>query len=668
MADAPTSTATEPRSPNGAIAASVALAARAADHPPAYAGPPSNGASVRDEDSPSNGTAPHAGPSPNDAAVRDASPVSNGESPPTGSPNGASTGNGRPASNGAPAHAGPPNGAFTGNGSSASNGASPYAGSPNGASPGNGSPAPNGAAVPANGFVRHAIGARALGGAAPAWTALPGGDGGLARAERAWQERREALERELAGAAQALARVRDDERAAREAIRVARADVRAVRAARAADASALAVLRAELDAERIAHAVSRATAARLAADLAAARAELAKSRATPRRPGIHLRAHEQAHAAAQRPLPGNGRLVADLEAAAAALRRAASPPEEAAPAPVAAVTGPGEAAPPPQAMVIGSDEAVPPPAAAAGPDEAAPSPPLAAVGPDEVVLPPATGVPSDEDTVPPPDEANASASAAPSDGDPGTVGSGSVGVKRRLRKALVALAQHDPLAAGRLLIALLPAQAAVLDEPASYDLTVRGLGTFAVSVKDGAADVRRLAKPRRRGEATFHLKVETLALAELLAGERTRIRRFRGPARASGKRRRTAELAPLVATKLSLADVVRAGARLDPEAVYAVLPYAIEPEWTRGRSFTVEQEIVDPSPRSWYLTARDGEPLAVSEHPPAERPDATVTMSRATFAALLRGEPPAAGERPAVRGDLAAVAALKSWTDRAAGR
>src|SRR5690348_16047855 len=104
------------------------------------------------------------------------------------------------------------------------------------------------------------------------WTALPADDGRLERAERAWRERREALERELASAAHALAVAREDERGLHEAIRAARADARAVRAARAADATSLTVLAAELDAERIAHAVSRATAARLAADLAAARA------------------------------------------------------------------------------------------------------------------------------------------------------------------------------------------------------------------------------------------------------------------------------------------------------------------------------------------------------------------------------------------------------------
>jgi hypothetical protein len=42
-------------------------------------------------------------------------------------------------------------------------------------------------------------------------------------------------------------------------------------------------------------------------------------------------------------------------------------------------------------------------------------------------------------------------------------------------------------------------------------------------------------------------------------------------------------------------------------------------------------------------------------------------MSPAAFSSLLRGEAPAGGDRPVVRGDRAVVAVLKSWTDRAQG-
>ena len=69
-------------------------------------------------------------------------------------------------------------------------------------------------------------------------------------------------------------------------------------------------------------------------------------------------------------------------------------------------------------------------------------------------------------------------------------------------------------------------------------------------------------------------------------------------------------------------------------------------EWTRGHVFTVAQEIVELAPRAWYITARDGVPLSVTEHAAGAAADATVTMSPAAFDRLLRGEPALDGDRP----------------------
>ena len=232
----------------------------------------------------------------------------------------------------------------------------------------------------------------------------------------------------------------------------------------------------------------------------------------------------------------------------------------------------------------------------------------------------------------------------------------------------MALAREDAEAAGQLLAGLLPAHGAVLAGPLSYDLTVRGVGTFAVSVGAGPALVQRLSRPRPRGEAAFHLAGDPLVLAELLAGERRRVGRFVRGARLRGRRRRVrALLAALPAARLSLADALRAGARLEPPLAYRALPFAVEPEWTRGHAFTVAQEITELAPRTWHVTACDGERLRVVEHASGVPADATVTMTRAAFERLLRGEPPVAGERPVVRGDRAAVAVLKRWTDLARG-
>src|SRR5262249_10569642 len=162
----------------------------------------------------------------------------------------------------------------------------------------------------------------------------------------------------------------------------------------------------------------------------------------------------------------------------------------------------------------------------------------------------------------------------------------------------------------------------------SYDITIRGVGTFAVSVHDGFAEIEPLANRRPRREAAFYLAAEPLALAELLAGERHKIRRLRGGAKLKGRRRRAKPLAALPASRLPPPPAVAAGVRLEPALVYRALPYAVAPEWTRGHVFTIAQEIVELAPRAWYITARDGVRLTVAEHTAGAAADATVTMTR----------------------------------------
>ena len=224
---------------------------------------------------------------------------------------------------------------------------------------------------------------------------------------------------------------------------------------------------------------------------------------------------------------------------------------------------------------------------------------------------------------------------------------------------LVSLAREDPVAAGELLVALLPAQAAVIDGGLSYDLTIRGVGTYAVTVDGGTARAVRLRRPRRH--ADFAVSADPLALAEWLAGAEVRIGRLRGRIRRRGSRRALAPLRALPQTTLSLADAARAGARVEPRLVYRALVQAVEPEWTRGHRFVVAQALPDAT---FYLAACDGAGLALLD---AAEPDATVALTREGFDCLLRDEPPAPGDRPSIRGDRTAVATLREWVDRARG-
>ncbi|HWK30431.1 MAG TPA: hypothetical protein VNS09_27945 [Solirubrobacter sp.] len=426
---------------------------------------------------------------------------------------------------------------------------------------------------------------------------------------------------------------------------------------------------------QLADATARAEAAEAEAGALRRTAELDRVAATGRRDALERAAREQAEAAeaARRPASEATRLLADLDAAAAALRAAIpSTPESSAPASPAldaavspdAPTAPDGLAAPGAPAAPGRDalptgiegEASPPGGLAPRRDRAAGHPPapdapeptpsgLAASGP--AAPPPRPGAPTPPDAGPAPSP-GPSASSSPGD--------------RRLRRALVELARADAATAGALLAALAPAQAAALDEPLEYDLTIRGIGTFAISIDGGTATATPRERPRKRRDTRFHLSAEPLALAQLLAGDRRKARRFGRAAKLTGRHRRQARTLheQLANASLSFADAAQR-TTLEPALVLAALPYAIDPAWTRGHRFTVAQRIAS---RAWYITAHNGSPLTVVEG--EERPaDATVTFTRGAFDSLLRDEPPPPGELPTVRGDLDAVAALKRWTDRA---
>jgi hypothetical protein len=145
--------------------------------------------------------------------------------------------------------------------------------------------------------------------------------------------------------------------------------------------------------------------------------------------------------------------------------------------------------------------------------------------------------------------------------------------------------------------------------------------------------------------------------------------RWIGSVRVHGRRRDAVALREsLAGSGLDLAGAARAGARLGPDLVFPAFAHAIDPAWTRGHSFTVTQEITGLQPSRWHVAVRDGAPVGVTRREPAASPDAVVAMSHEGFDRLLAGEPAPSGERPAIRGDRAAVAALKAWTDRAQGR
>ena len=468
-----------------------------------------------------------------------------------------------------------------------------------------------------------------------------GSDDEIERAEARAQDAETANEETRREVAERVAEL--DE--ARARIAALEADIAGIRAeAESASAAARAELgrvAAALNAAETASEVAEATAAGAVASARAAdvaRASMAEQLAelrqqtaqpvpapSPARPGLHARAAAQESAAAVDEPVVRERLVADLAAAAEALR--AQAPD------------------------------LPAPFIAPEPDsqpELEPEPEL------EPKPEPEPGSGAQPELTPVARRAVEVSAPEP----PGRVATGRAARRYPpLRGALVKLAHDDPRTAAELLVGLLPAQWRLLPRPVDYDLTIAELGTFAVTVHAGGAKVCPIDHPRTGAE--FHLRADALTLAEMLAGHGPRPRRF-GRARVTGRARRARVFEAIAQTGLSLAEVVRAGAILQPEAVLRTLAYAVPPAWTRGHDFSIAHTFsgADGEP-TLYITARDGRGLTVSGDPPPEAPRATIHITRTAFSALLRGEEPPPGQRPVTRGDHRAAQQLRAWVDRA---
>jgi hypothetical protein len=236
---------------------------------------------------------------------------------------------------------------------------------------------------------------------------------------------------------------------------------------------------------------------------------------------------------------------------------------------------------------------------------------------------------------------------------------------RWLPRALVALAAEDPRAAAHLIVQLLPAQHIAVKGPLGYDITVDEVGTHRVLVGDGETTV----VPRPEGPdhtedgVEFALSGTAAALAALAAGEGALRALLGGRVRMHGRRRRARRLTALARRPIGLPEVARAGVRLDPGLIYRALACAVDPEWTRGETFCVENEIWGPGGGTWYVCVDDGAPLLVTRVAPPGGAVATVRTTAPAFQASLAGQAPPGGERVTVRGDLDAVRRLGELTD-----
>ncbi len=236
--------------------------------------------------------------------------------------------------------------------------------------------------------------------------------------------------------------------------------------------------------------------------------------------------------------------------------------------------------------------------------------------------------------------------------------------------ALRRMAKEDPELAAKMIVHSLPAAAATMPPDLSWRLSIEGLGDWTVhSPTDGGAAT--VEPSNGDGGEDFAVETDANGLTRLAAGSSPLGLMMRRRLRLRGKRRKALALRHLD-PDAGPRKMAALGVAVDPDLIYRSLPYAIDPEWTRGHRFTVVFEVLGEGGGQWMVEVNDGE---VSVHAGSSNgsspPDATIRLSLETWTALLRGDvsPTKAMQTGLTRaeGALHPVTLLGRWVDRAEG-
>jgi ribonucleoside-diphosphate reductase beta chain len=251
------------------------------------------------------------------------------------------------------------------------------------------------------------------------------------------------------------------------------------------------------------------------------------------------------------------------------------------------------------------------------------------------------------------------------------------------RAALRRMADSDPELAVRLIAQTLPAAAAELRPPLSFRLEIDGVDTWLVEATeegparvtpngtDGATPGRGAEDLAHLADADFALHTDAASFAHLAAGSSPLVLLLSRRLRLSGKRRRALALRRL-SDDAGPRELARLGLPVNPDLTYRSLAHAVDPEWTRGHSFSVAYELTGEGGGRWVVTVDDGSVRVDSAAGDADgSPDATVSLSAETWQRLVRGEitPSRAMQLQLTRvdGAMTPVTLLGRWIDRAAG-
>ncbi len=239
--------------------------------------------------------------------------------------------------------------------------------------------------------------------------------------------------------------------------------------------------------------------------------------------------------------------------------------------------------------------------------------------------------------------------------------------KRWLATAFRTLVSRDPSAAGRLLLALLPAQRDADPQPIAYDLVLGDLAVARVTVSSMGAQVDLGDTPRPLTEVDFQLFGDLASIARLLAAGRVRRRLGRVPlpgrlARVRGDRRRLPALEHLIDAPLTLGQLRIAGVGLDPLLALTLAAAMIDPDWTVGERFTIAYREPHAASPGVYLRVRDAQAAMATEEPPHLPVATTVECPPDDLLGVFVGDQVAS---VAISGDQRPLALVRQWLDRA---
>jgi hypothetical protein len=234
--------------------------------------------------------------------------------------------------------------------------------------------------------------------------------------------------------------------------------------------------------------------------------------------------------------------------------------------------------------------------------------------------------------------------------------------KAWLGSVFEALASQDPSTAGRLLLALLPAQHLIHPEPVVYDLVLGELACVRVTATNGRTHVDFGESPRPVDEVDFRVTGELAAIARLVATGRARRRFRRRLARVRGERARFAALTRLARAPFTLSELHAAGVLLDASLALTVVSLMVDPGWTVGERFTIAHQETGAPIAGTYLLVRDGAPLSVTATPPRAPILTTIVGPAVELVPVLSGDRPAGSE---IHGDSRPVELLRGWLELA---